>query len=129
MPQNMHILTQHLQTLAVAYGLSTSEDYRYVWLSGFRLPPGFNYRATDVLLTLPGDYPLSPPGIGDSRVYVSPHLRFAGRRLQDLHENVTPGWGDWAWLCYQRIDWHPWQDDLAKFLEMVRADLTNPPTT
>ena len=76
---------------------------------------------------MPRDYPLCPPGIG-THTYVSPDLQFNGRQLRDVHAGVTPGWGRWAWLCYQSIHWDPHRDDLVTFMEMVRADLTNPPT-
>jgi hypothetical protein len=86
-----------------------------------------------LLIELPHDYPLSPPGLGDYRVFASPYLLFWSRMLQDLHPETTPcyatpGFGPWAWWCYQYIRWSPRRDDLVRFVEMVRADLTNPPT-
>jgi hypothetical protein len=113
--------------LSVGYLLSVSSDFRWIIVRDFRLPPGFNYFCTDVLVEIPQDYPCSPPGVA-AHVYLSPKLRFKGQELQDLHEGTTPGWGDWAWFCYSKIDWDPNRDDLIKFMEMVRADLTNPGT-
>ena len=127
MARNLTVLDQQLRELSLGYPLSISDDYDWIIASRFRLPPGFNLQHTTVLLEIPSDYPLSPPGIG-SRVYLPPSLRFGDKKLKDLHEGTTPGWGSWAWFCYEWIRWDPHRDDLVKFLEMIRADLTNPPT-
>ena len=99
---------------------------------GVKLPPGYNLAVTSVLVEIPSDYPLSPPGIGGNRVYVSPWLRFRSRTIRDVHPDrtpsyLTPGSGPWAWWCYQEIRWYPVRDNLIRFMEMFRADLTNPP--
>jgi hypothetical protein len=112
----------------MAYSLEVTDDYRFVIVHGFRLPPGFNWSTTDMLVEIPSDYPCSPSGVGCSRIYVPKGIRYWGYRLRDCHEGVTPGWGNWAWLCYRHIQWDPHSDDLVKFMEMVRADLTDPPT-
>jgi hypothetical protein len=121
------ILAAHLRGLSLGYALDVSEDYQWVLVRGFRLPPGFNAYDAEVLLEMPHDYPSTPPGVS-SRVYLPQSLRFHGRPLQNLNPGTTPGWGTWAWFCYQWIAWNPHRDDLAKFVEMIRADLTNPPT-
>lgn len=121
-------LQDHLSAAAIGYELAVSDDYQLLEIQDLMLPPGFNWGHTEVLIELPDDYPLSPPGIGKSHVYLLSGLRYRGRKLRDLHEHVTPGWGDWAWFCYQSIEWDPHRDDLVTFLEVVRADLTNPPT-
>jgi hypothetical protein len=125
-------LHQDLKRLSDHFPLWLDDDYRFVVVRGVKLPPGYNYDTTDLLVGLPADYPCSPPGIGDSPVYTSPDLRFHGRVLADLHPGnpkyATPGHAPWAWLCYRTIDWDPLIDDLIKFVEMVRADLTDPPT-
>lgn len=117
-----------LNLIAEAYYVNTSDDWRYVQVEGFLLPPGYNYQYTEVLITVPRDYPLSPPGVGNSPVYLRPDLRFQGRVLKDLHAGRTPGWGPWAWCCYEHISWNASHDDLVTFLEMLRANLTNPNT-
>jgi hypothetical protein len=122
-----------IKRLSAYYPLTADDDYKYVIVHGVRLPPGFNWQETNVLVDLPDDYPYSPPGIGSNRVYLPPQLRYLQRRLKDLHDHIrpdhwTPDWGPWAWFCYETIDWDPRHDDLIKFMEMVRADLTDPPT-
>lgn len=125
---NRSVLGDHLKLLSLAYPLSISEDQRYLIVHNFKLPPGYERHYMDILLEIPEDYPLSPPGLGSSRIYVPSPLRYDGRPLSDVYEGVAPGWGDWAWFCYQWIQWDPNQDDLVNLLEMVRADLSQPTT-
>lgn len=120
-------LTNDLKLLSVGYPLSVSGDDKWLIVHDFKLPPGFNYSSMDILVEVPRDYPCTPPGVA-THVYLLEKLRFKGKKLRHLHEGVTPGWGDWAWFCYQRIDWDPNRDDLVNFMEMMRTDLTNPET-
>ncbi|MDA1278409.1 MAG: hypothetical protein O2960_30830 [Verrucomicrobia bacterium] len=127
-------LERDLGELSHAFQLWIDEDNEFVVVSGVRLPPGYNTRQIDVLIELPDDYPFSPPGVADSPVYLPPNLRFRGRALDDLHKFrtpccETPGFGPWAWFCYEDVQWSPENDNLIKFLEMIRADLTNPETS
>ena len=119
---------RHLEVLSVAYVVSISDDHRWLLIQNFRLPPGFSRNETGVLLEVPTDYPFSPPAVGSSMLYLPPNLRFKGRRLRDFHAEVNPGWGNWGWFCYEDIRWDPHRDDLVRFLEMVRQDLTDPNT-
>lgn len=117
-----------LTLLALGYHLTISEDFKWLIVHNFKLPPGYNCSSTEILLEIPQDYPCSPLGVGDNHVYIHPKLRFKGKKLTDLHEGVTPGWGNWAWFCYSSIEWDPNKDDLIRFMEIVRTDLTNPKT-
>ena len=128
--RNLEIIKAHLKRLSYGYPLFVDDGFRFFVARRCRLPPGFNVSTTDVLVYIPEDYPATPPGVTKSgRVYVPPGLRFRGRRLRDVHEDVNPPDGtDFGWLCYEWVKWDPCKDDFVKFLEMVRADLTNPPT-
>ncbi len=127
------ILDAHLEELDGLFNLWLDESCRFVIIRGVKLPPGFNRRYVDVLLELAPDYPMSPPGLGNSRVFLSAGLRYRRRRLSEYREQVhpslpTPGFGPWAWLCYENIQWSPRNDNLVTFIEMLRGDLTNPET-
>jgi hypothetical protein len=123
------VLERQLKDLSVKYPLLVSDDYRYLTVQEFDLPPGFNCHRTEILVEIPPGYPRSPPGVGESHVYVNRGLLFMGRRLSDLYDRVTPDWeGEWAWLCYRQIDWDPHRDNLVTFMEMIRTDLTKPST-
>ena len=126
-------LQRDLANLSVAFPLLVGDESEFVIVRDVRLPAGYNRTSIDLLLELPPDYPISPPGIGSYRAYIRPGLRYRGHDLEDLHtfqtpDVDTPGFAPWAWLCYQRIDWQPHRDDLIKFVEMVRADLSQPKT-
>lgn len=131
--QNLPRLERDLLNLARGCPLWIDDDYRYVVVDELLLPPGYSCSTTRLLITLPPDYPLSPLGVGDNRVYLPPTLRFRGRQLRDLHPWTeprfpTPRFGPWAWFCYERVEWIPDHDNLIRFVEMVRADLTKPRT-
>ena len=72
-------LQQDLQDLSQYYDLWIDDWYRFVIIRGMNLPPGYNYATTDVLLELPSDYPVSPPGQGKYSVMINVNLRFRGR--------------------------------------------------
>ena len=72
-------LERHLRDLSQAFGLWIADDDTFVIVSGLKLPPGYNECETDLLIELPLDYPLSPPGIGDNHVYLPTRLRRGSR--------------------------------------------------
>jgi len=88
--EEVNRLQRDLQRLSNHFSLWLDNDYRFVIIQGVRLPPGYNYDETDFFLEIPADYPCSPPGIGDSQVYVSPHLRYWKQSLTDVHPCKTP---------------------------------------
>jgi hypothetical protein len=115
----------------VGFPLWVDDHYRFVIVEGVQLPCGYNQQTIPVLIELPKRYPMTPPGVGGNRVYVPRKLRYRHSKIEDVHLGVgpwfkTPGWRSWAWLCYERIDWNPWRDNLITFIEMLRANLTNP---
>lgn len=125
------ILSEHFSVLSLAYTLSVDDHWRWLVVEDFNLPWGYNHSQIQVLIELPNDYPLSPPGVGSSGIFLPRSIRYHDRELRDLHPRTRPRVrcrGKWAWFCYQWIHWDPMWDDLVKLLEMVRADLTNPKT-
>jgi len=122
---NSQKLRNDLRNLSYVYTVAFDEDKQAVVVRNFNLPPGYNCHIIPILLQIPDDYPESPPGVGSARVYVPADLRFEGRKPEDFHEHSGPT-RDWAWWCYERIDWNPCKDDLITFFELLRAHLTNP---
>jgi hypothetical protein len=121
-------LARDLTALTCAYRLTLSHDARRLFVHGVTLPPGHNLSQMVVFIEIPSDYPLSPPGVGKSHIYVPSHLRFQGRHLRDVHEDSVLGPMGWAWFCYRSIRWDPCQDDLIRLMELNRLFLTDPPT-
>lgn len=130
----MSNLERDLRNLSRAgFPLWVDERMRFIIVEDVQLPYGYDRARIPVLIELPKSYPRVPPGVGGSQVYIPDDIRFLGSSLDDVHVGntpsfKTPGWPDWAWLCYERIDWNPLCDNLITFLEMIRANLTNPAT-
>jgi len=126
-------LYRQLRELSHGFPIWIGDDGDFVVVGRVRLPAGYNRAETELLIDIPYDYPLTPPGVGHHRVYVPPCLRYGGRELKDIHEATTPsfetpGFGPWAWWCYEDIRWDPLRDTLITFVEMIRADMAHPST-
>ena len=125
-------LKRELQQLSEHFPLWIDDDYRFVIVQNVKLPPGYNREETELLIELPADYPYSPPGLGSSSIYVLSGLFFNGKPLRDYRvlkpKYPVPEPGSWAWLCYETLDWCVFTDDLIKLVELIRTDLTSPPT-
>jgi len=125
MTGNAAILDEHLRVMSLGYPLSISDDRKWLVVHGFRLPPGYNRTHTDVLIEIPEDYPLTPPGVA-TVLCVAPDLLYQGHVLQSYDVRDVPGLGRWGYLCYRGIRWRPCSDNLVTLTEMLRVDLTNP---
>lgn len=125
MAVNHAILDEHLKALSHSYVLSVSDDAKWAVVHEFELPQGYNRVSTNVLIEVPRDYPLTPPGVA-CRIYIAPDLLFRGEMLRDLYAMDVPPWGRWGWLCYRDIRWDPHRDNLLTFIEMLRTDLASP---
>jgi hypothetical protein len=121
-----------IDLLSHFYPLWADKWYRFVIVDGIKLPRGYNRKRTQVLITIPNDYPMTPPGITPHLVYVPSDLRFHCFKPKDMHlrrtpQYETPGFGPWAWWCYESITWQPLHDTLLTFVAMVRSDFAKPP--
>lgn len=120
------VIQKHLCRLRMAYRYAVSRDGRILilWVKNFLLPPGYNRPETEVVIHVPENYPVTPPG---RNVFLSRGLRFRERQLAHLHANRhTKVPGDWRWYCLTMTNWDPMKDDFVSFLEYVRSDLTDP---
>lgn len=124
---NFNRLKQDIRALSYVYPLAVDDEFETLIVQNFNLPPGYNFDKIKVRLRLPDDYPENPPGIGSSSVYVPRALKYRGRKPKDFHKNCGPS-KEWAWWCYESIDWNPSKDNLITFFELLRAHLTNPKT-
>ena len=122
------VLQRHVLTLDSSYGARMSSDGHFLRLYRCLLPPGYGRVSAEVLIDLPPDYFLCPPGFGSSRIHLPSTLRFHKCRLLHLYPEVTPGWGDWAWFSFVLRDWDSEYDDLVKFLKKLYAVLIYPET-
>ena len=123
---NYNRLLFDIKKLSCVYPVALDDNFERLVVSNFNLPPGYNLNHISVLLMLPPDYPESPPGTGNSGVYLPSGLLFDGIKPIDYHENSGPD-DNWAWWCYAEIKWDLCKDDLITFFELLRAHMTNPP--
>ena len=121
---NINVLEHDLIELSYDYRIDVDEDLEYFIVRQFKLPPGYNTSAIDIMVEIPDDYPESPPGVGESHVYVPEGLLFHGQEPEDYHDWTGPD--GWAWWCYSSISWDPCKDNLITFFEIMRAHLTDP---
>jgi hypothetical protein len=119
-------LLDHLHRAEGAYRLALSDDGRWLLVQNYVLPAGYNAATTQVLVCIPPDYPLRPPGLLPHAAYIAPGLLYHGQVPYNVVERQGPGWGQWSWLCIVRIDWNPQRDDLVRVLEMIRTFLSYP---
>ena len=121
------VLLDHLEKLSYVCTVDEARDYSFIIVHEVNLPPGYNFNKISVLIEIPSEYPLFPPGIGNSKIYLPRGLLFNGRKLKDFHEDIVfENNMNWGWFCYQHINWDPNWDDLTTLLEMIRADLSDP---
>lgn len=123
---NKDRLIHDVKQLSYAFPVSINEGYTKIIVAEFKLPPGYNEHKTRILLEIPKKYPLTPPGVGSSHVYVPSHLRYKGRVPTDFHKHSGPK--NWAWWCYEKIKWDSSKDNLITFFELMRIFMSNPPT-
>jgi ubiquitin-protein ligase len=119
-------LINDIKQLSYIYPLAVDEENNGVIIKNFNLPKGYNRNTTSVLLEIPNNYPITPPGVGKARIYLPMGLRFNGKTPCDYHEYSGPD--NWAWWCYEWIKWNPRIDNFVTFLELLRAHMTNPKT-
>lgn len=122
---NTNRLIKDIRDLSYVYAVAVDDKYKSIVIKDFNLPPGYNTDYIPVLLKIPRDYPESPPGVGDAKVYVPNGLRFDGYTPDDYHEECGLN-GNWAWWCYEKISWNPFKDNLITFFELLRAHMTDP---
>lgn len=121
---NHQKISRDLHELSEHYVARSAAPNDGLIVEGFGLPNGFNRAMTKFLITIPADYPDVAPGVA-SAIYVERGLLFHGRQLADVHEHINPGWGAWAWVCFQAIAWSE-HDSLLSLMELLRVSLTNP---
>jgi len=122
------------ELLTRGYQVETPWNMSWVCAHGIALPGTTTGKWTDhggrviaktsVLIDIPYDFPLSPPGIGHShptRAIHLPRIYYNGRKMKDLYDCVHE---PWAWLCFQSMRWDPEQDNLLSLLALIEASIS-----
>lgn len=121
------VLLDHLRRASHAYDLYLAKDARWALVKDFALPAGYNAPVIQVLLGIPPDYPMRPPGLLPHGIFITPGLLYHGR----THPNIIDDGYElaperWSWLCLRCVAWDPCRDDIVRCLELVREVLSNP---
>jgi hypothetical protein len=129
-------IAHEVAMLAAGYGAVNYDDRGFTWVHvpQFRLPRGWNARQSGILLEVPPQYPSIPPdgfyllkGLRDAQGLEPTHYFQAGSSLNRYADR------GWAWYCmHARGGWHATADivsghNLLKYLELIRAILSDPP--
>ncbi|MCG2658880.1 MAG: hypothetical protein L6437_01360 [Kiritimatiellae bacterium] len=121
--KHARIVEKHVRALSYAYTVDVHPELAFVIVSDFRLPPGWNRNVTSVDVTIPADYPETPPGLLPGGVLLPADLRKRGLIPPHFYPGYNNEYGQWAWWCYTSIQWNPQRDDLITLLERLRADM------
>jgi hypothetical protein len=82
-------------------------DTTYVVVRGLSLSPGWNRRATDVLVMVPPGYPATPP----DNFFVPEGLRLADQRMPtNYSEGATMLNQNWGQFSFHSQEWRPMPD-------------------
>ncbi len=102
-------------------------------VNGVALPDDFNLCSTSMLMVLPPDYPVTPPGLGHHAIYLREGLSKRGYRLDHYYDhNIHCSCGQcdlskygWWWYCFKGIPgWDPRYHDLVNIVRMVQLALS-----
>lgn len=117
-------------------GFSVEADANYEWVCvhGLDLPGPYGawtdkqnriITQTSVLIDIPYDFPMSPPGVGfghPERAIHLPYLLFNGGQMKDFYECKH---NPWCWFCFQKIDWDRNEDNLLTLIMLVEASISD----
>ncbi len=124
--QYPEIVSRHVQRLGQVYPTTVAEDSSWVRIEEFRLPPGWEPRQTELLIKIPPNYPLVPPGLSPAHgIFLPYRLRYRGGLVRDFHTHGELPDGS-AWFCYLDLKWNHARDDLFTIIERVAFDLSRP---
>lgn len=116
MVKNIYKLLEEIAELE-RHGFEVEYDNNLTWIHvvGLELPSKGQWTTTNneivfstsVLIDIPPNWPLHPPGVGLSHpthaIHI-PYLEYNGKKISDLHECKH---NPWHWLCFVSISWQP----------------------
>jgi len=87
------------------------EDYTWVYIKRFKMPPGWSKSYSQLLIEIPLGY----PSIAPSRFYADKKMHdkkgFSASHYFTENTGLNPyAHLGWAWLCIHVLDWNPRTD-------------------
>ena len=124
---NRERVVEDCLTLGNAFSVEVDSDLQWTIIEDFLTPLAYSPDFIPVLMKIPPDYPLTPPGLGHYNIYVREGLRRDDGKMIDHYYrsavHCTKGCCDlsskgWYWWCFEEIRWDPRINDL---LSIARA--------
>lgn len=113
-----------IREVSYRYPVSYDDSTNAIAVHGVMLGPGYTPSSIDIMIEMPHDYPLTPPGVGAWSIYLPAELRFRGKHIKDLHPRSEHRFNRrWSWFCYTNIEWSVYDDTLLTLLGRIQADL------
>ncbi len=117
-----------IELLRLRYGQVYCDNdlSKWVHISRFNLPYGWNRKTTELLIEIPPTYPHTPP----YDFFIDPDLKTKdGRTPSHYEENSRYKKQGWAWLCLHIQNWSPHHnvvdgDNLLTVCQCVYTELT-----
>ena len=130
MARNIVQIRKDIQKLReIGFDVEPKWDFELIHVVGLELPHrgtwAVDNRKTEeisILIDIPPDWPLHPPGIGSSHPTIAIHipcLYHNGFMIRDLYRcNHYP----WYWLCFEEIYWEP-EFGLIGLLQIIEKSI------
>lgn len=93
-------------------------DEKWVMITDFEYPSGWNPREERLFFSLPHNYPRRYP-----EVYLPPGMEYKGGSPVHLYPPNDDGWHPW---CVEKIPWKPGQHNLKTVAQLIDASLRRP---
>ena len=128
---NQYWFMKHVNYLrSSGYEINVGRDYSWVNIAGSELRgigwtdgSGKPISHYSTFIQLTRDFPMTIPGVGHSHpahaIHI-PFVRYNGRDLTDLLECKHD---PWCWMCFERIDWDPREDNLITLLQIIETSI------
>jgi hypothetical protein len=132
--RNSALIRRNIDILSEkGFFVESPQNYEWVCVHGLDLPgtpgswtdkQGNVVFETSVLIDIPYDFPISPPGVGFSHPSRAIHLPLIYYNRYKMSDFYTCVHDPWCWFCFQSIDWDPMQDNLLTLLALVEASIS-----
>jgi len=124
--RNIQLINRDIELLKQQFKVQVAQDYSIVVIEKFPLQPNFNRPYSDILLELPGNFPVNTPKLYIQNICKIKHGSTHGYGFFHSYKNTEAHlWNSgWAWLCFQ-VTWNPSTDGILSFLKKMENEMKN----
>ena len=124
------LIDQLIQLEQDGFDIDAAESLRWVIVKNLSLSGArwsWNHKALrgiSVKIDLPVDFPMTCPGTGAAHPNEAIHIPrgIQWNHLPLTHMHACPH-RPWAWVCFLRIAWDPYEDDLISLVGLIEQSL------